>query len=99
MRHFFIRAEMGKNAGRKHEEVDEDYKQAAALAAMVAPYRHARLSAMKLVGNPTNPVRMIKDDATADELRKEIMQHLAVLVDGGILDLEALPPPKRRIAN
>ena len=33
MRHFFIRAGMGKNAGRKREEVDEDYKQAAALAA------------------------------------------------------------------
>jgi hypothetical protein len=25
--HFFIRAEMGKNAGRKQPEVDEDYKQ------------------------------------------------------------------------
>jgi hypothetical protein len=41
MRHFFIRAEMGKNAGRKKEEVDEDYKQAAALAALAAPYRHS----------------------------------------------------------
>jgi hypothetical protein len=43
---------MGKSAGRKAEEVDEDYKQAAALAALVAPYRHARLSAMKLAGDP-----------------------------------------------
>ena len=55
MRHFFIRAEMGKNAGRKQEEVDEDYKQAAALAALVAPYRHARLSAMKIAGDPNTP--------------------------------------------
>jgi hypothetical protein len=54
MRHFFIRAEMGKNAGRKKEEVDEDYKQAAALAALVAPYRHARLSAVKLAGDPNS---------------------------------------------
>jgi hypothetical protein len=38
MRHFYIRAEMGKNAGRKKEEVDQDYKQAAALAALVAPW-------------------------------------------------------------
>jgi hypothetical protein len=68
MRHFFIRAEAGKNAGRKKEEVDEDHKQAAALAAMVAPYRHARLSAVKLAGDPNNPARF-KDDATADELR------------------------------
>jgi hypothetical protein len=38
MRHFFIGAEMGKNACRKKEEVDEDYKQAAALAALVGAY-------------------------------------------------------------
>src|SRR5580658_10233877 len=75
MRHFFIRAEMGKNAGRKKEEVDEDYKQAAALAALVAPYRHARLTAIKLAGDPNNPVRF-KDDATTEELRAEVMKHL-----------------------
>jgi len=34
MRHFFLRAEMGKNAGRKQADVDEDYKQAAAFAAL-----------------------------------------------------------------
>ena len=45
--HFFIRAEMGKHAGRNTLQVDEDYKQAAALAALAAPYRHARLSAVK----------------------------------------------------
>jgi hypothetical protein len=45
---------MGKNAGRKEEEVDEDYKQAAALAALVAPYRHAPLSAVKLAGDQNN---------------------------------------------
>ena len=75
MQHFFIRAEMGKNAGRKTDEVDEDYKQAAALAALAAPYRHARLSAVKLAGDPNNPVRF-KDDATADELREEVMRRL-----------------------
>jgi hypothetical protein len=48
---------MGENAGRKKEEVDEDYKQAAALAAMVAPFRHARLSAVKVAGDPNNPAR------------------------------------------
>jgi hypothetical protein len=69
--HFFIRAEMGKNAGRKEEEVDEDYKQAAALAALVAPYRHPRLSAVKVAGDPNNPARF-NDNATADELRAEL---------------------------
>ena len=69
MRHFFTRAEIGKNARRKKEEVDEDYKQAAPLAALVAPYRHARLSTMKLAGDPNSPVRF-KDDTTSDELRQ-----------------------------
>ena len=98
MRHFFIRAEMGKNAGRKEEEIDEDYKQAAALAALVAPYRHARLSAMKLAGDPNNPARF-KDDATADELRAELMKRLAVLTSAGLIDVQALPAPKGGIAN
>ena len=91
MRHFYMRAEMGKNAGRKKEEVDEDYKQAAALA-VVAPYRHARLSAMKLAGDPNSPARFM-ENATADELRAEIMKHIALLSDAGVIDLEALPAP------
>jgi hypothetical protein len=51
MWHFFIRAEMGKNAGRKQSEVDADYEKAAHLASLVAPYRHARLSAVKLASD------------------------------------------------
>ena len=90
MRHFFIRAEMGKNAGRKREEVDEDYKQAAALAALVAPYRHPRLSAVKVAGDPNNPARF-DDNATADELRAELMKRLRILVSAGLIDLKALP--------
>jgi hypothetical protein len=97
--HFFIRAEMGKNAGRRAEEVDEDYKQAATLAALAAPYRHARLSAMKLAGGTNNnPVRF-KDDATADELREEIIRRLWVLHEAGVIDLKALPVPGGGIAN
>ena len=96
--HFFIRAEMGKNAGRRSEEVDEDYKQAASLAALAAPYRHARLSAVKLASSPTDPMQNW-DKATAQELRAEIMQRLSILSEAGVIDLEALPPPKRRIAN
>jgi hypothetical protein len=40
---------------RKQSEIDQDYKQAPALAALAAPYRHARLSAMKLAGDWHNP--------------------------------------------
>jgi hypothetical protein len=92
-RHFFMRAEMGVNAGRKQSEIDQDYKQAAALAALAAPYRHARLSAMKLAGDPNNPAHF-KDDATADELRAEITRRLNILQEKGILELQPLPAPE-----
>jgi hypothetical protein len=83
---------------RKPEVVDESILQAVSIAEKIAPYRHARLSAVKLAGDPNNPLRL-KDDATADELREEIMHRLGVLVDGGVLDLGELLAPKRRIAN
>ena len=98
MRHFYVRAEMGKNAGRKEALVDQDYKDAATLAALAAPYRHARLSAMKLAGDPNNPARF-KDDATADELRAELTKRLRLLVSAGLIDLKALPVPDSGIAN
>ena len=97
-RHFFIRAEMGKNAGRKEALVDQDYKDAATLAALVAPFRHARLSAMKLAGDPNNPARF-KDDATADELRAELMKRLEILTSAGLIDLQAPPPPSDGIVK
>jgi hypothetical protein len=93
MQHFFLRAEMGKNAGRNHSVVDADFERAAHLAAMVAPYRHARLSAVKLAGDPNNPVHF-KDDATADELRAEINRRLMVLQKAGIIELQPLPAPE-----
>jgi hypothetical protein len=95
--HFFRRAV--NEVKRKQADIDEDYRQAAHLAALVAPYRHARLSAMKLAGDPNNPFR-IPDDATAEELRTEVMRHIARLADAGVLDLRALlPAPKGGIAN
>jgi hypothetical protein len=88
----------GPRSTRHGEANDADYEKAAHLAALVAPYRHARLSAMKLAGDPNNPVR-IRDDASADEIRAELMKHLVILIDGGLIDLKALPVPNRGIAN
>jgi hypothetical protein len=92
MRHFYIRAEMRKHTNDKPDLIDADYQKAAHLAALVAPYRHARLSAVKLAGDPNSPVRF-KDDATADELRAEIMKRLEILTSAGLIDLQALPAP------
>jgi hypothetical protein len=80
------------------EIVDAAFRDAVAIAEKVAPYRHARLSAMKLAGDPNNSMR-IKDDATVEEIRAELMKHMMILIDGGFIDLEALPVPNRGIAN
>jgi hypothetical protein len=66
---------MGVNAGRKQAEVDEDYKQVPPLLHLAAPYRHARLSAVKVAADPSNSARF-KEDATAEELSAAIMRRL-----------------------
>ena len=66
--------------------------QAVSIAEKIAPYKHARLSAVKLAGDPNSPLR-IRDDASADEIRAEIMKRLAVLTSAGLIDLQALPAP------
>ena len=53
---------------------------------------------MKLAGDRNNPARF-KDDATADELRDEVMRRLMVLQEAGAIDLQALPVPKDGITN
>jgi hypothetical protein len=60
---------------------------------MAAPYRHARLASMKLVGDPNNPVHF-KDDATAEELRAEIERRLNILQEAGFLELRAIEAPE-----
>jgi len=98
MRHFFVQAMTAKASNGKPEVVDENMLQAVAIAEKIAPYRHARLSAVKLAGDPNSPIRF-KDDATADELRAEIMKRLEILTSAGLIDLAALPAPKGGIAN
>ncbi len=98
MRHYFSKAMQAKTNNMKPEIVDNYMQKAIDVAEKVAPYRHARLSAVKLAGAPSNAVPF-KDDASADELREEIMQDLGRLVSAGVIDLKALPMPDGGIAN
>ena len=61
--------------------------------ALAAPYRHARLSAVK---HPEqgDTIDGISANATSEELRAELAKRIAQLRDKGYIDLEALPPPK-----
>ena len=98
MRHFFAKAMHAKANKEKPEAIDANMLQAVSIAEKIAPYKHARLSAVKLAGDPNNPVRF-KDDASADELRQEVMRRLGILAEAGVIDLAALPAPKGGIAN
>ena len=98
MRHFYVRAMKAIEIKAPSEVVDKYLEKAVAIAEKIAPYRHARLSAVKPAGESNNPLR-IWDDATADELRAEVMRHISRLSDAGVIDLEALPAPKRKMAN
>jgi len=67
--------------------------------AFVAQRRSSsRLSAVKLAATEANPAPF-KDDATADELRAEIMKRLEILTSAGLIDLQALPAPGGGTAN
>ena len=92
MRHFLAKAMHAKANEGKPETIDANMLQAVSIAEKIAPYKHARLSAVKLAGDPNNPARF-KDDATADELRAELMKRLEILTSAGLIDLQALPAP------
>jgi hypothetical protein len=53
---------------------------------------------VKLAGDPNSPARF-QDDAATEELREEVMKRLSILAEAGVIDLQALPAPKRGIAN
>ena len=98
MRHFCARALLLKQINGKSEQIDANLKEAAAIAEMIVPYRHPRLKAITLAGDPNSQLR-IRDDASADEIRAEIMKRLRILVSAGLIDLKALPVPDGGIAN
>ena len=87
-----------KQTKQPDKVIDDAMIQAVQIAEKIAPYRHARLSAVKLADDPNNPMR-VRDNASAADLHAEIMRHLGVLVESGVIDLEALPAPKRDTAN
>jgi hypothetical protein len=92
MTHFYLRAMAAKQTNQPDKVIDAALIQAVQIAEKIAPYQHARLSAVKLAGDPNNSVRF-KDDASADELRAEIMKRISELSRAGYLDLAALPAP------
>jgi hypothetical protein len=93
---FFYRLALKER--RRNEEADlkairDNLREAVIIAKEVAPYRHARLSSVKVAADRTS-MPAVRDDITAQELRAEIFAEMVrlgllpahtykLLVDGG----------------
>ena len=97
MRYFFGLAQSGHKANAPLDEVRKCFREAAQLAALAAPYRHPRLSAVKHI-EQGDTIDGIRSDASPEELRAEIAKRVRHLIDKGYVDLEALPPPEPAVS-
>jgi hypothetical protein len=91
MRHFYLRAMIEQSVGLQTDwkKVDALMMQTAQVAAKVAAFKHAKLSALRLVGDPTS--KSI-EGASLDELLERIKAELTKL--GPILDIEVVREPE-----
>jgi hypothetical protein len=92
MRYFYSLGVHGAKNKAPVDEVQKCFQKALYAASLAAPYRHARLSAVKHI-EQGDTIDGISPNATADELRAEIAKRIRQLIDKGYVDLEALPPP------
>src|SRR5262249_40684936 len=88
-RYCYALAQAGRKAKAPLDEVRKCFEKAAYLAALAAPYRHPRLSAVKLNKDPVDPA--LRQEASLEELRVKIQKHWERLAP--VLDLEALIAP------
>ena len=87
--HFYAKAMHAKTNNGKPEIIDANMLQAVSIAEKIAPYRHHRLGAIKLSADPVDPG--LRDDASLEELRAEMLKHWERLAP--VLDLDALMAP------
>jgi hypothetical protein len=92
MKYFYAMGVNGVGAKAPVEEVHKCFQKALYAASLAAPYRHARLSAVKHL-EQGDTIDGIGPNATVEELRAAIAKRVVLLRDRGYVDLEALPPP------
>jgi hypothetical protein len=92
VRYFYAMGVQGVGAKAPVDEVQKCFNRALHAASIAAPYRHARLSAVKHIDN-ADTIDGISANATPEELRAEIAKRIALLRDKGYVDLDALPAP------
>ena len=96
MRYFYAMGLQGVKAKAPVDEVGKYFKMAVHAAAIAAPFRQPRLSAVKHVDGLSRDgsIDGIPADATPEQLRAEIAKRVALLRDKGYIDMDALPPPE-----
>lgn len=94
MRHFYFKAKvleaMGENAD--WDQIDRTMEQVGRWAKEVAVFRHAKLSSMKLAGDPNAPLNA--HEMTLDQLRQAILEDFGRLAEAGVLELAAIRLPQ-----
>jgi hypothetical protein len=91
MRHFYFKARVLEGLALVEADfkaVDHAMAEAGKWAKEVATFRHARIAAIKLAGDP-NEQKI--GEQTLEQLKKSMMEDLERLVDSGVIDLKALP--------
>ena len=68
MEYFFFRAK-GMRAVGNHDKAEHYYLHALTAAEKIAPYKYAKLSAVKVMGDP-NAARDAEDGTSLEELRR-----------------------------
>ena len=86
--------EMEKGEKADHTKIAAWLDKAVEKAAKLAPYRHPLLSAVKIVGEKTNPYLKM----TPEQIKASIAQDLGTLKELGI-DVAKLPAPVGGVAN
>jgi hypothetical protein len=93
MRYFFSLGVHGAKNKAPVEQVQNCFQKALHAASLAAPYRHARLSAVKHIEHQGTTIDGISANASVEELRAEIAKRVVMLAEKGYVDLEALPRP------
>ena len=70
------------------------FEKAARVAGMAAPYRHGKLSMIKLAGDPNIGMGPFKADATLEELKAELGKRVLAMAEAGLIDVASLPQPE-----
>jgi hypothetical protein len=68
--------EKRRNEGADPKAIRDNFREAVTIAKEVAPYRHARLSSVRVAGDRTN-MPEVPDGVTAQEVRAELFSEIA----------------------